>query len=133
VDTESKRGSERILVVDDSEAILKIVDRVLGNLGYDILVEIKPIRALEIVRDEEIDLMLVDILMPEMNGVQLVKEVRALKPSMKALMMTGYSSSGILEQVTAADLPVLWKPFTPSTLAERVRELLDGAGPDTGE
>jgi PAS domain S-box-containing protein len=133
VNTESKRGSERILVVDDSEAILKIVDRVLGNLGYDILVEIKPIRALEIVRDEEIDLMLVDILMPEMNGVQLVKEVRALKPSMKALMMTGYSSSGILEQVTAADLPVLWKPFTPSTLAERVRELLDGAGPDTGE
>ena len=85
-----------------------------------------PSAALEVVQGEPVDLMLVDILMPEMNGMQLVEKAHALNPEIKVLMMTGYSTAGILEQVTEANLPVLWKPFTPETLIARVRGVLDG-------
>ncbi len=123
---ESDKETGRILVVDDSEAILKVVDRVLGARGYDVHLESQPIAALERVRHEPVDLMLVDILMPEMNGMQLVTQVLALNPDIKVLMMTGYSSDGILEQVAEADLPVLWKPFTPTVLIAQVKEVLEG-------
>jgi CheY-like chemotaxis protein len=122
----SGRETERILVVDDSEAILKVVGRVLGERGYDITVDDRPTEALERLRHKQVDLMLVDILMPEMNGMQLVKKALALHPDIKVLMMTGYSSADILKQATEAKLPVLWKPFTPSALIEKVREVLDG-------
>jgi PAS domain S-box-containing protein len=122
----SGRETERILVVDDSEAILKVVGRVLGERGYDITVNDRPTEALERLRHKQVDLMLVDILMPEMNGMQLVKKALALHPDIKVLMMTGYSSADILKQATEAKLPVLWKPFTPSALIEKVREVLDG-------
>jgi PAS domain S-box-containing protein len=118
--------TERILVVDDSEAILKVVDRVLGQRGYEMHTASLPSAALEVVQGEPVDLMLVDILMPEMNGMQLVEKAHALNPEIKVLMMTGYSTAGILEQVTEANLPVLWKPFTPETLIARVRGVLDG-------
>jgi PAS domain S-box-containing protein len=122
----ASRETERILVVDDSEAILKVVGRVLGEQGYEIRKESQPTLALESLRDEPVDLMLVDILMPEMNGVQLVKKALTLNPDMKVLMMTGYSSAGLLEQVAEDELPVLWKPFTPATLTAKIREVLDG-------
>jgi len=88
--------------------------------------ESRPVAALERVRHEPVDLMLVDILMPEMNGMQLVTKVLALRPDIKVLMMTGYSSAGILEQVSEAGLPVLWKPFTPTTLIAQVKDVLNG-------
>jgi DNA-binding NtrC family response regulator len=119
------RGTERILVVDDSEAILKVVARVLGERGYDVQVESRPTLALERMRNETVDLMLIDILMPEMNGVQLVKKIHPLNPNAKVLMMTGYSSAGILDQIAEEGLPVMWKPFTPTALIERVRQVLD--------
>ncbi|HJM58809.1 MAG: hypothetical protein CMJ98_08050 [Planctomycetes bacterium] len=123
---ESDKETGRILVVDDSEAILKVVDRVLGARGYDVHLESRPVAALERVRHEPVDLMLVDVLMPEMNGMQLVTKVLALNPDIKVLMMTGYSSTGILEQATEAGLPVLWKPFTPTALIAQVKDVLDG-------
>ncbi|HIF40842.1 MAG TPA: response regulator [Planctomycetes bacterium] len=122
----SGREIERILVVDDSKAILKVVERVLGERGYDITTKSRPIEALELLQHEQVDLMLVDILMPEMNGMQLVEKALAQYPDIKVLMMTGYSTTGILKQVDEAELPVLWKPFTPSALLEKVREVLDG-------
>lgn len=122
------RGEETILVAEDELALLDTCRYVLVRQGYTVLAAQDPKEALEIAEKHpgEIDLLLTDVVMPNMDGKKLAKELRAMCPHLKTLFMSGYTADvmaqhGILHQ----EMTFIQKPFTFTGLAEKVREVLD--------
>jgi len=121
-------GSETILVVEDEESLRLLTVRNLRRLGYHVLAAESGAAALRILeeRGRPVDLILTDVVMPEMSGHALVKELRSRWPQSRVLYMSGYSSelmeNHVLEQHEAG---LIQKPFTAKQLAETVREALD--------
>ena len=125
----SKGGSETILVVEDEEAILNVTTRALQELGYQVLTASTPGRALELARDDSLrmDLILSDVVMPEMNGRELVGKIEELRPGIPCLFMSGYTSDAISHgNMLPPNIHFLQKPFSLERLAAKVRESLDG-------
>ena len=123
------RGSETILVVEDEEVVRDLICAVLTESGYDVLSAGGAEQAIEIVRAhrKRIDLLVTDIVMPDMHGPKLARSLSLLKPEMKILYVSGYSENDISDQgVLDAGLLVLQKPFTQQSLGRKVREILDG-------
>jgi PAS domain S-box-containing protein len=125
---EAARGHETILLVEDEAAILKVTTRILAKLGYVVLAVGTPNEALRTAREHQgaIDLLLTDVMMPEMNGRELAMELRGLRPGMRLLFMSGYTADviahhGITEQAVA----LVRKPFSRAELAASVRAVLD--------
>ena len=129
-------GSETILVCEDEVPIRKLIHSMLTKLGYHVLVADSPEKAMEIVSQNggDIHLLLTDVVMPQTNGFELAKMVRAVRPGIRVLYMSGYTdhrltSSWIVEPGT----PLLQKPFTAPMLDQQIRGLLGekraGAGP----
>jgi two-component system cell cycle sensor histidine kinase/response regulator CckA len=121
------RGEERILVVDDEVQIRRVVERTLVRAGYAAVAVANGSEALEYLRSHDVDLLVTDIVMPQMSGTELLERARELQPQLEALLMSGYSvdSKGRPQQFDAG-VAFLTKPFLPHTLCRRVRELLDG-------
>jgi len=122
---------ESILVVEDEQIVRDLVCEVLRGHGYRVLAAGRGSEALRILRKEErdIDLLISDVVMPEMNGVELAHRVHEASPRSRMLFVSGYSESDIADQgMEAIAFQVLQKPFTPDTLARKVREVLDGVG-----
>lgn len=125
------RGSETILVVEDEEGVRKLVGRILGQAGYEVLLCATAGEARKHCREHQgqIDLLLTDVVMPEIGGLELARELCLLRKGMKVVYMSGYSESavvrnGMLEPGTA----FLEKPMTPATLCRKIRQVLDGTG-----
>jgi len=118
---------EVILVVEDDPSILNLTKKILENIGYKVIAEESPNKAIEIFksRSNEIALVISDVIMPEMNGNDLVCTLKKHKPALKCILMTGYSSD-ILEKNNAMPekIQVMTKPFTISVLAQKVRQAL---------
>src|SRR5688572_8679426 len=121
------RGTERVLVVEDEEAVRLIVRRVLEEQGYEIIEARDGHDALRICgqRGDELDLVLSDVIMPGMGGRELASSLAATRPTLPILFMSGYNDDG---ELAMGDTGVLAKPFTSETLARQVREALDGRG-----
>lgn len=124
----SVRGTETILVVEDEQAILSLAERFLRTLGYRVLTASTPTTALDVVKahDGQVDLLLTDVVLPEMNGRQLQQRLLELEPGMRTVFMSGYDADvvahrGVLEEGIA----FVQKPFTMHTLTRRLREILD--------
>jgi two-component system cell cycle sensor histidine kinase/response regulator CckA len=122
------RGSETILLVEDDASLRALAERILRGYGYTVLVASAGQRALALVADypRSIDLVLTDVVMPEMSGTTLVERLRPLRPTLRVLFMSGYTDDevvrrGVLDRWAA----FLQKPFTPDQLAFKVREVLD--------
>jgi PAS domain S-box-containing protein len=122
------RGSETILVVEDEPAILKMAERQLRGLGYTVIASGSPLAALDVVREAgtSIDLLLTDVVMPNLTGRDLLASIRQTQPGVRCVFMSGYSADvmsqrGGLEEATA----YLQKPFDRPTLADTVRAALD--------
>ncbi|MFH7320457.1 response regulator [Desulfurivibrio sp. D14AmB] len=120
-------GKETILLVEDDEAILMVTARILEGLGYRVLTAATPGAALEVAarHPEKIDLLLSDVVMPELNGQELARQIRASQPGIRCLFMSGYtadviSSNGLLDQ----GANFLAKPFSLPELAAKVRATL---------
>ncbi len=118
---------ETILVVEDEAAIGNLVRTLLEKIGYGVLCANTPHVALDIAANHEggIDLLITDVVMPEMNGRDLADRVRKLYPDIRVLYMSGYTANviahhGILER----GVLFMQKPFTNRDLADRVREAL---------
>ena len=121
-------GTETILVVEDEEAVRRLVFRSLEAHGYKTLPVASAREALLLCekRDVEIHLMLTDVVMPQLSGKELAQRAAALRPGMKVLFMSGYTDDAIVHHgVLDAGTPFLQKPFTPRSLAQKVREVLD--------
>jgi CheY-like chemotaxis protein len=119
-------------VVDDEAAVLRVVERVLAAEGYRVLTAASAKRALEVgeAHPGKIDLLLTDVVMPEMNGGELADQLKAVRAhkqtGMGVLFMSGYTGDVILEHgVSGESVAFLRKPLTPETLAQGVRETLD--------
>jgi signal transduction histidine kinase len=125
-------GSETILVVEDEEVVRQLICTVLGELGYKVLGAESAAKGLRLAREQKdpIDLLVTDIVMPDMHGPVLARELSALQPEMKVLFVSGYSDSDISDQGgLVPGLVVLQKPFTQEGLARKVREILDADAP----
>ena len=121
-------GCEKILVAEDDEQIRRIIVRVLGALGYDVATATNGREALSVAEEagEAIDLVLTDVVMPEMSGQQLVEALKERRPDLKVIFMSGYTPNSIVHRgEIEAGVPMIQKPFTPELLAIRIREVLD--------
>jgi signal transduction histidine kinase/DNA-binding response OmpR family regulator len=123
------RGDETILVVEDEDAVRRLVVNVLSGLGYRVLQASEGMEALEAARGHAggIDLLLTDVVMARMGGRELASRIRLLKPSIRVAYMSGYTEDAIVRHgVLDAEAHFLQKPFSPGALARRIREVLDG-------
>jgi two-component system cell cycle sensor histidine kinase/response regulator CckA len=124
-------GDETILVVEDEDLVRRVIERILGRLGYRLLLAANGEGALVLSRDhlEPIDLLLTDVVMPGMNGVDLAATVQRERPGIAVLFSSGYSEEDISRSTPLGDAAVhlLPKPYTPRDLAGAVRMALDDA------
>lgn len=121
-------GQETILLVEDEPAILNMATMILTELGYTVLQANKPGEATRLARENarDIHLLMTDVVMPEMNGRDLAKELQSLYPDLKCLFMSGYTADVISHHGVLEDgVNFIQKPFSISDLAARVREVLD--------
>jgi two-component system cell cycle sensor histidine kinase/response regulator CckA len=121
-------GTETILVVDDEIAVLSLTNMMLARYGYTVITAATSKEALhlfEVWPDLSIDLLLVDIIMPEMNGIELAARIRSLRPDVPVLYFSAYSNQEPLRPIFTRKLPFLPKPFTSLQLTKRIREVLD--------
>jgi CheY-like chemotaxis protein len=124
---EDTRGSETILVVEDEEAVRKLVVRNLQSLGYQVLEAADAARAAVFLRgDWAIDLLFTDVVLPGgKTGRQLADEARALRPEMRVLFTSGYTQNSILHQGKLDQgVHLLSKPYRRDELGRKVREAL---------
>jgi two-component system, cell cycle sensor histidine kinase and response regulator CckA len=128
-----KRGHETILLVEDEPAILNMGKIMLERLGYRVLAEATPVKAIQLVREhaEEIHMLMTDVVLPEMNGRDLADQLQILYPGIKTLFMSGYTANAIAHHgVLDEGVYFIQKPFSMQCLAAKVREVL-GFQPDT--
>jgi two-component system cell cycle sensor histidine kinase/response regulator CckA len=123
-------GRETILLVEDEEAVRRIICAVLRRQGYTVLDTGSPLTAIEIFdqRAAEIDLLLTDVVMPVMNGPALAQRLVASRPELRVLFVSGYTGMAVPD-IRNANVAFLHKPFQSSVLAARVREILDRSTP----
>ena len=123
-----RRGSETILLVEDEEVILTMGQRALESLGYIVLTAPLPSQAIALVEQhgDGIDLLITDVIMPEMNGRELFHRIQGIVPDIKVLYMSGYTADVIAEQdIQEGAVRFLQKPFTIRRLAASTRQALD--------
>jgi two-component system cell cycle sensor histidine kinase/response regulator CckA len=119
-------GSETILLVEDEEALRGVGRRMLETYRYTVLLAADGAAGLELAQNhpDPIQLLMTDILMPKMGGIELAERLSSLRPELKVLYTSGYNDSGIsLERVAGARY--LQKPYAMEELARTLRELLD--------
>lgn len=120
-------GTETVLLVEDEEQVRAILRQILENQGYHVLSASHGEEALAISRGPgDIQLMITDVVMPQMSGRELAERVVAARPSLRVLFMSGYTDDAIVRHGLLADrLSFIQKPFDPATVARKVREVLD--------
>ena len=124
----AKRGYETILLVEDEPAILKMVTMMLERQGYTVLPASTPSVAIQLTEEYpgEIHLLMTDVVMPEMNGRDLVRNILNSYPNLKRLLMSGYTANVIAHHgVLDEGVNFIQKPFTMKDLAAKVRDVLD--------
>ena len=120
-------AGQTILVTEDDDAVRGYVVAVLADLNYRVLEASDGPAALAIIATENrhVDLLLTDVVMPEMNGRELANQARSLSPSIRVLFMTGYSQDAIIHQGRLdPDVELIEKPFRRETLAARVQAMV---------
>jgi len=122
------RGCETILAVEDEPAILKLASVLLEKQGYTVLLASTPGEAIRLAQEHagEIHLLMTDVIMPEMNGRALARNLLSFYPNLKRLFMSGYTADVIAHHGVLDDgVYFIQKPFSTKDLAAKVREALD--------
>ncbi len=128
-------GHETVLLVEDEPALLAMAQAMLEKLGYRVTAAATPAKALELAhrQAEAFDLILSDIIMPGMNGLELVKRLTEKDPSLRCLYMSGYTANAVVHQgVLDEGVHFIQKPFSLQALAAAVRKALDSDGSSRG-
>ncbi len=122
------QGHETLLLVEDEEIIRRVVRESLRMNGYTVLEAADGSQAIAICeeRNQPLDLLITDVIMPLMSGPELVRRVNRVRPDLAVLYISGYTDRALIHQgMREAGTAFLQKPFTPDTLARKVREVLD--------
>jgi two-component system, cell cycle sensor histidine kinase and response regulator CckA len=109
--------NETVLVVDDQEVVRDVIKLTLESAGYTVLEAATPLEAIAIARDAPIDLLVTDVVMPEMDAFELAGRITSAIPGVRILYTSGYTDAG-------AEGPFIQKPFTPAQLVEKVSSVL---------
>ncbi|MDW7773479.1 MAG: ATP-binding protein [Desulfobulbaceae bacterium] len=126
--TDMAQGSELVMVVDDDPAIRRLVRDTLEPLGYSIIEAGSGEDALSLFKRtrEKIHLVLSDLIMPGMNGQEMLEQIERDHPDVKVILMSGYTDNIIVDHgVLKPDVNFISKPLLPVTLTKRIREVLD--------
>jgi PAS domain S-box-containing protein len=124
----SQNGTETVLLAEDSDVVRRLLKELIQSNGYKLLEARHGVEALQLAKDYDgrIDLLVTDMVMPQMGGRELAEQLLPLRPQMKVLYMSGYTEDAIVRHgVMDAGTAFLEKPFTPDSLAKKIRELLD--------
>lgn len=119
-----RRGNEQILVVEDEVSLRKLIARLLAQLGYGVTLAANADEAQALIEEKGFmpDLIITDVVMPNMSGIQMVEKLRRTYPDLKAIFMSGHIRHGVLDP----DTPFIQKPFTIDSIHEKIREILGG-------
>ena len=122
-------GNETILIVEDEPDLRKMIKRILSGNGYNVLEAIDGENALEVIQTrgiDEIELLVADVIMPRMGGKTLTDRLNELQYNLKVIYISGYTNDAISTQgILTEGVNFLHKPFTPSQLLLKIREVLD--------
>jgi PAS domain S-box-containing protein len=128
------RGSETILVVEDDPEVRRVACMMLEQLGYDVLESQDARDALQLVESRKgpIDLLLTDVIMPGMSGLEAANRISRLRPGIAILYMSGYPDEALASYgVLAESIDLINKPFSGRDLSQKVRQVLDKSKPST--
>jgi len=126
-------GHERILFVDDEPMLARAGKHILEQLGYRVVLQTSSLEALEVFRSlhpkEPFDLLITDMTMPHLTGIELARELRSLQPGLPVIVCTGFSEKIDAERAKTIGLDgFLMKPVILKELAVLVRQVLDSRG-----
>jgi PAS domain S-box-containing protein len=122
------KGRETVLLVEDEDGVRKLARLVLENSGYRVLEATNGPDALRLGSDtlNAVDLLITDVVMPNMTGPQLVREIVSVRPNLRVLYVSGYTDDELFRHgLSGKEAAFLHKPFTPTHLVQKVREILD--------
>jgi PAS domain S-box-containing protein len=128
------RGTETVLLVEDAAAVRAVAKQVLERQGYTVLEAPDGEVALHVAQKHRgpIHLLLTDVVMPVLSGRRLAEQLALVRPDMKVLYASGYTDDSVVRHgILEAGTAYLQKPFTPDSLARKVREVLDAPGGDS--
>jgi CheY-like chemotaxis protein len=118
-----------ILVVDDEPMALKLVQSILEKRGFEVLVSTSPKQAVKLFESQRdrIELLISDIVMPEMDGTKLASRLVAINPELPVLFMSGFVTENEVADTSAiCQFAFIRKPFRPATLVQAVQKMLTG-------
>ncbi len=126
--SESLHGSETLLIVEDDQIVRTLISQTLSQYGYTTLTASSPLEALKIhqKKNQIIHLFIVDVILPQMRGVDLVCAIQQERPDVKVLYISGYTEDTIVHHgIIEKGVHFLNKPFSPDALLQKVRRILD--------
>ncbi|HXM34637.1 MAG TPA: PAS domain S-box protein, partial [Pyrinomonadaceae bacterium] len=129
-------GTETILLVEDEEQVRQIAQQILIALDYKVLAATNGHEALAVAQQYEgnIDLAITDVVMPQLNGRELIERLAPLRPNMKVLYMSGYTDDAIVRHGLMDErLEFIQKPFAPDAFARKIRHVLDSPADGAGQ
>jgi DNA-binding NtrC family response regulator len=123
---DEQKASERILVVDDEPGIRHVLARILLDEGYFVHQASDGLEALELIKggDPVLDVVVSDIVMPRLNGVELLQELSRSRPSLPIILISGYGTEELTQRGIVPPCALLSKPFPPERLIAEVRRCI---------
>ncbi len=122
-----KGSEETILLVDDEEELLSVAAAVLHSLNYRVIKAADGVKAIEVFQQhcDDIDLVILDVVMPNMGGMEAAQKIQQINPQIKIIFTSGYDRDNVLKQSSdSASIPILPKPFSPQSLSQIVHQQL---------
>jgi CheY-like chemotaxis protein len=122
------KGSEAVLLVDDEDMVIDVGREMLGQMGYKVVVARGGKQALRLYQERrsELDLVILDLIMPDLSGGETYDAVKAIDPEVKVLLSSGYSIDGQAAEIMKRGCDgFIQKPFNMRRLSQKMREILD--------
>ncbi len=127
------KGSETLLVVDDEAAVRKFLGNLLRSVGYEVLEFSAGPAAIQYLKerpesDDLLSLAVLDMVMPRMNGYEVMSRIKEIRPGVKFLFTSGYSDHDWMQRIAADKMPYIQKPYSPQALLSMIRDVLGKRG-----